>query len=196
MAHAPYDQVAPRYDAAMRPLDRWFLSRWRAEALSLLPENSRILEVGAGTGLNFRFYPPGSRGVASEFSREMLKLASLKSRPESLSLVQADAETLPFVDAAFDAGLGTLTFCTIPSPAKAFREFHRVVKPGGRLVLLEHVRPSGLLGPVFDLFNVLTTRLGDHINRRTALYAGDAGWTVERVERRFLGIFNLIVCRA
>jgi ubiquinone/menaquinone biosynthesis C-methylase UbiE len=196
MSRARYDDVAPRYDAAIRPLERWFLTRWRAEALSLLPENSRILEVGAGTGLNFRFYPHGSSGVASEFSREMLKLASHKARPEGLNLVQADAEALPFATAAFEAGFATLTFCTIPSPSNAFKEFRRVVKTGGRLVLLEHVRPGGVLGPVFDLLNVLTSRLGDHVNRRTVECAAEAGWTIERVERRFLGIFNLIVCKA
>src|SRR5436190_21346206 len=128
MPRARYDDVAPRYDAAIRPLERWFLSRWRAQALSLLPENSRILEVGAGTGLKFRYYPQGSSGVASEFSREMLKLASHKSRPEGLNLVQANAETLPFATAAFEAGFATLTFCTIPSPANAFKELRRVMK--------------------------------------------------------------------
>lgn len=196
MPRASYDDVAPRYDAAMRPLERWFLTKWRAEALSFLPRESRILEVGAGTGLNFRFYPPDARGVASEFSREMLRLASFKSRPEDLSLVQTDAEVLPFATASFEAAIASLVFCTIPSPDKAFAELRRVIKPGGTLVLLEHVRPGGLLGFVFDALNFVTSRLfGDHCNRRTVKSARNAGWQIEKAEQRFLGIFNLIVCR-
>lgn len=63
-----YDDLASHYDAAMRPLDRWFLAPLRAEMLSQLPENARVLEVGAGTGLKFAFYP-AKHGVASEPSR-------------------------------------------------------------------------------------------------------------------------------
>jgi ubiquinone/menaquinone biosynthesis C-methylase UbiE len=180
----------------MRPLERWFLTRWRAEALSLLPRNSLILEVGAGTGSNFRFYPPDTRGVASDFSKEMLRLASFKSRPDDLSLVQSDAESLPFATDSFEAAFASLVFCTIPSPENAFTELLRVIKPGGTLVLLEHVRPSGLLGYAFDALNFVTSRLfGDHCNRRTVKNARDSGWQIEKAEQRFLGIFNLIVCR-
>ena len=68
MTRAVYDDIAPRYDAAMRPLERWFLSRWRAETMAHLSRDSHILEVGAGTGLNFRFYPASAHGVASGHS--------------------------------------------------------------------------------------------------------------------------------
>ena len=191
-----YDDIAPRYDSAMRPLERWFLKRWRAETLAHLPENGRILEVGAGTGLNFAFYPRGARGVASELSREMLKRARNKDRPDGLMLVQNDGEMLPFKAATFEAAFATLVFCSIPSPQTAFAELRRVLKPGGTVVLLEHVRPTGLLGPIFDVLNLFTSRLfGDHCNRRTADTARSAGLEVLQVEKRFGGVFNLIVCR-
>jgi ubiquinone/menaquinone biosynthesis C-methylase UbiE len=193
---AIYDDIAPRYDAAMKPLERWFLSRWRAEALAYLPTRSRILEVGAGTGLNFRHYPQGSSGVASELSREMLRLANLKNKPEGLRLVQNDAESMPFADSSFDAAVATLVFCSIPAPAQALAELRRVIAPGGRIVFLEHVRPAGLMGPIFDALNFVTVRLcGDHCNRRTAESVRAAGMKIERLEQRFLGVFNLIVCR-
>ena len=105
----------------MRPLERWFLTGWRAQALAHLPANSCILEVGAGTGLNFRFYPPQTSGVASELSAEMLKIASAKNRPQDICLTQGNAEQLPFRDASFDAALATLTFCAIPSPQRRSR---------------------------------------------------------------------------
>jgi phosphatidylethanolamine/phosphatidyl-N-methylethanolamine N-methyltransferase len=181
----------------MQPLERWFLSRWRADVFAHLPSHGRILEVGAGTGLNFSFYPASSHGVASELSREMLKRANQKDKPEALTLVQNDAESMPFADASFEAALATLVFCSIPSPGKALAELRRVIAPGGTIVFLEHVRPAGLLGPVFDALNFVTVKLcGDHCNRRTAENVEAAGLRVERLEQRFLGIFNLIVCKA
>jgi ubiquinone/menaquinone biosynthesis C-methylase UbiE len=194
MTRAVYDDLASRYDAAMRPLERWFLTRWRDEALNLLPATGRILEVGAGTGLNFQHYPHGVHGVATELSCEMLRRAGNKPRPAGLNLVQNDAEQLPFKDASFEAALATLVFCSIPSPQAAFAELQRVIRPGGKIVLLEHVRPPGLLGPAFDLLSFITVKFcADHFNRQTAAEAQRAGFHVLRLERRLQGIFNLIV---
>ncbi len=191
-----YDEVAPHYDAAMRRLDRWFLARLRARALGHLPKEARILELGAGTGLNFRYYPVDAEGVASEPSTEMLRIAAEKQRPPKVSLVRSHAELIPFKENSFDAAFATLVFCSLQDPAKAFAEVRRVVKPGGSVVLLEHVRPTGLLGPVFDLLNLITVPLcDDHFNRRTASAAQLSGLGVLHVEKALLGVFNLIACR-
>jgi ubiquinone/menaquinone biosynthesis C-methylase UbiE len=110
--------------------------------------------------------------------------------------VQASAERLPFQTDSFDAAFATLVFCSLAAPKEAFDELRRVVRPGGRIILLEHVRPQGLLGYVFDLLNILTVALfDDHFNRRTAEEAALSGLEMIRVERRALGIVNLIVCR-
>jgi phosphatidylethanolamine/phosphatidyl-N-methylethanolamine N-methyltransferase len=191
-----YDRVARYYDRTIAPLERIFLARLRAQTLAELPEQSRILEVGAGTGLNFPFYPRGASGAASELSSEMLKVARGKNRPASVHLLQSRAEQLPFDTSSFDAAFATLVFCSVLSPRDAFVELRRVVRPGGIIVLLEHVRPSGLLGYFFDALNFLTVPLfEDHFNRRTAQEAQRAGLHLQRVERRALGIVNLIVCR-
>ncbi|HJU54522.1 MAG TPA: methyltransferase domain-containing protein [Pyrinomonadaceae bacterium] len=192
-----YDRFAKHYERLMAPLERRFLAGLRARVMAALPAEARVLEVGAGTGLNFPFYPRGARGAASELSREMLSIAHRKAeRPASVHLVQTCAERLPFADASFDAAFATLVFCSVASPHEAFTELRRVVRPGGIVVLLEHVRPDGLLGYVFDALNVLTVALmEDHFNRRTAREAAQAGLHVERVERRAHGIINLIVCR-
>jgi len=196
MASQAYDDVAPRYDAAMRPLERWFLKRWRAELFAELPEHGMILEVGAGTGLNFEFYPRAAVGVAIEPSIEMLKIAKNKTRPERLTLVQSVAEKLPFQDASFDIAFASLVMCTVESPETVFSELRRVVRPGGTVVLLDHVRPDGVLGPVFDVLNMVIAPLcGDHVNRRTAKIASAAGLEVQLIQKRGLGIFNLITCR-
>jgi ubiquinone/menaquinone biosynthesis C-methylase UbiE len=189
-----YDALASRYECAMQPLERWFLARWRAETLAHLPPDGRILEIGAGTGLNFRFYPHGAHGVASELSSEMIKIGATKDLPERIRLTQNSAEQLPFADATFDAAFATLVFCSVASPQEAFAELRRVVRPAGRIVLLEHVRPDGLLGPVFDLLSLLTIPLfDDHFNRRTADEAQRAGLNLLRIERRAQGIVSLLV---
>jgi ubiquinone/menaquinone biosynthesis C-methylase UbiE len=180
----------------MRPLERFFLRALRARTLSALPESSLILEIGAGTGGNFPFYPKGARGVASELSAEMIRRAHGKTRPPEVHLVQTSAEALPFTDALFDAACATLLFCSLASPQKAFAELRRVVRPGGTIALLEHVRPRGLMGKLFDLLSVFTVWLfDDHFNRQTALEAERAGLQLVKVERRALGIINIILLK-
>ncbi|HEX9424869.1 MAG TPA: methyltransferase domain-containing protein [Pyrinomonadaceae bacterium] len=191
-----YDQIAPHYDKAVAPLDRWFLAQLRATAFGYLPEGARVLELGAGTGLNFATYPANAAGVATEPSSGMLQIARQKIRPTGVRLVQSYAEHLPFKNDSFDAALATLVFCSLTHPTKAFAELRRVVKSGGTVILLEHVRPRGLLGPVFDLVNLITVPLfDDHFNRRTAEVAQASGLEFMTVESSLLGIMNLIACR-
>ena len=199
-----YDHLAAVYDRAMRPLERLGLARLRARVLAEVSAGlagaaggGRLLEVGAGTGANFPFYPPGLRSACAEPSREMaLRARDREGRPEGASVVRAVAERLPFGDDSFDAAFATLVFCSVASPAEGFAELRRVVRAGGRVVLLEHVRPTGALGYAFDALSLLTVALfEDHFNRRTAEEARRAGLAVERVEKYLLGVVQLIVCR-
>ncbi len=188
-----YDKFAKGYDKAFAPLEKRFLSKWRKETLSYLPENAKILELGAGTGANFEFYPKAKCAVASEISLKMLEFARHKTN--EICLVQASAETLPFAANSFDAAFATLVFCSIPKPENAFAELQRIIKPNGKIVLLEHVRPNGLLGFLFDFLNVLTVALiEDHFNRQTAKLAEKSGLKVLEVKQKAFGIGNLIVC--
>ncbi len=209
-----YDACAPHYDRAIRPLERLLLRRLRAATLQALTNGNkrnsdagdgssdgsndsivRLLEIGAGTGLNFAHYPHGAHGAATELSREMLRRAREKARPAGVCLVQNSAEALPFADDSFDAAFATLVFCSVASPQKAFAELRRVVRAGGRVVLLEHVRPPGPLGHLFDALSFFTVRLfEDHFNRRTAEEARRAGLHLLKVERHALGIVQLIIC--
>jgi ubiquinone/menaquinone biosynthesis C-methylase UbiE len=188
-----YDKFAKGYDKALAPFEKRFLRAWRAETLSFLPENARILEIGAGTGANFNFYPPSKCAVASEISIKML--ARARPKTNQIRLVQASAETLPFAANSFDAAFATLVLCSVPNPQKAFAELRRIVAPNGTIVLLEHVRPNNPLGFVFDFLNILTVALiEDHFNRQTAKLAEDAGLKILEVKKKAFGIVNLIVC--
>jgi ubiquinone/menaquinone biosynthesis C-methylase UbiE len=75
-----YDKIAKGYDRALAPLEKRFLQKWRQETTALLPENSSILEIGAGTGANFRFYPSVKNAVASDISVKMLEIARKNER--------------------------------------------------------------------------------------------------------------------
>ena len=188
-----YDKLAKGYEYVFAPLEKRFLSQWRKETLSHLPENSHILEIGAGTGLNFSFYPLCQTAVASEISFKMLEFAREKTK--FINLVQADAESLPFTENSFDAAFATLVFCSIPNPENAFGELRRVTKPNGKIVLLEHIRPKGFPGYFFDFINIFTVALfEDHFNRETALTAEESGLKILEVKEKALGIVNLIVC--
>ena len=188
-----YDKLAAGYDKAFAPFEKLAFAKWREETLSYLPENRRLLEIGAGTGANFRFYPQARTAVASEISIKMLEFA--KGKTNEIHLVQTDAENLPFPGNCFDAAFATLVFCSIPNPETAFAELKRTVKPGGKIVLLEHVRPKGILGYGFDFLNLFTVALiEDHFNRRTAQLAENAGLKILEVKEKAFGIINLIVC--
>jgi ubiquinone/menaquinone biosynthesis C-methylase UbiE len=190
-----YDRLAADYDRAMRPLERWLFARLRAAGLAEISAGASVIEVGAGTGANFALYPQGACGAACEVSLEMLKVARAKFVPAGVRLVQARAEALPFADATFDAAVATLVFCSVASPRQAFDELRRVVRAGGRVVLVEHVRPRGALGLLFDALSPVTEwLLDDHFNRRTADEARRAGLRVVRDESHALGIVRLIVC--
>lgn len=190
---AVYDRLAGFYDRAFAPFEKRFLAKWREETLSMLPREGTILEIGAGTGANFKFYPAACRAFSTELSIKMLEIAAGKTSGNSL--IQADARFLPFGENEFDAAFATLVFCSIPDPPKAFAEIRRVVKPGGKIILLEHVRPQGLLGRFFDVLNVITVFLiDDHFNRRTAVLAANSGLAVEEVRQKARGAVNLIIC--
>jgi ubiquinone/menaquinone biosynthesis C-methylase UbiE len=190
-----YDRLAPHYDSRIAPLERKVLGRLRREAIDALPTGGRVLELGAGTGLNFQFYHPHTHGVATEPSTPMLRIALRKEKPQGLCLVQSCGEQLPFADGSFDCALATLVMCSVKSPELVFGELRRVVKLGGHISLLEHVRPDGILGLAFDLGNLFTVPLfGDHLNRRTVEYADNAGLKVTSVNKTGWGIINLITC--
>ncbi len=119
----------------MVPADKLGFEQVRQEVLK--NASGRILEIGAGTGLNFRFFKNASCVFAIEPDASMLKKAADRIQ-NCAALIQAGAELIPFPDNSFDTVVSTLTFCTIGDPSKAAREIRRVLKQNGRFYFAEH----------------------------------------------------------
>lgn len=171
------------YDRLTAPLEHRSFARWRKSTWARVPEGGLGLEVGAGTGANFPYYPAGARVVATDVSDRMLAQAQQKPERNRAPLVACDVQALPFRDCTFDWVAETLVFCEVPDPVAGLREIRRVLKPSGRLVMLEHVRPSGWLGRAADALTAVTAPLwGEHFDRDSEALVRMAGFTVSRRE--------------
>ncbi len=127
--------LAAIYDPLMRKVEEACLREWRADLLRDL--SGSVLEVGAGTGANLPHYSQNlERLVLCEPDAHMRKRLQARTRWE---VVDAAAESLPFPEGSFDAVVSTLVLCSVADPERALDEMRRVLRPGGRLVFLEHV---------------------------------------------------------
>ncbi len=197
---ARYDRIAPIYDLMEALVERLAFRRWRSQLWDHV-EGQRVLEVGVGTGKNVPYHPAGVRVAGIDISALMLERAS--GRVENLGadagLAQMDAERLGFPDDVFDTAVATFVFCSVPDAVRGLEDVSRVVKPDGRVVLLEHVRVNApVIGPLMDLLDPVVLRLmGPHISRRTVDNVTRAGLKVEHVEELAAGgLVKLIVARA
>lgn len=158
-----------------------------------------VLEVGAGTGRNFVFYPEGITLTGIDLSPAMLAVA--RQRAEQLGITadlrEADAEALPFHDASFDSVVSTLCLCTIPGDLAAIGEMWRVLRPGGRLLLLDHIGSNHWpIRLMQRLIETLTIRLaGEHMTRRPLPLVEAAGFTVEERQRLKAGTVERLAAR-
>ncbi len=189
-----YDRQAAIYDLKEAPME-WLIKGLRTRLWSEVA-GSAVLEVGVGTGKNLPYHPDGARVVAMDISPRMLRRAASQARRlgRNVDLLVADAQQMPFRDGAFDAAGATFVFCSVPDPVVGFQEVRRVVRDGGRVHLLEHVRARGrLAGRVMDLLNPIFVRLsGANINRDTVSNVAKAGIAVDGVQSWGLGILKLI----
>jgi SAM-dependent methyltransferase len=167
-------------DAGLRAMRRELLAQARG----------RVLELGAGTGLNLEHYPEGIEGLTMvepdpHMTKQLREKLARSGQSSEVSVVEAPGEDLPFPDDSFDTAAVTLVLCTVPDPDATLAEIKRVLKPGGQLLFLEHVRSHSpdlakwqdrLEGPWRFLAD------GCRCNRDTVAAIGAAGFELGDVE--------------
>ncbi len=188
------EQIPWLYDAYTALVERGGLRHWRAWLAK--GARGRTLDLGAGTGRNLPLYPPGVRAFAVDPQRDALLRA--RARAPAVPLVIARAEALPFRNATFDTVVSGLVLCSVADPARSLAEARRVLRPGGVLRVLEHVRAGGVAGRVQDLIQPLWTAVagGCHPNRDTERAITSAGFLVEADTRRARGTLRRLQARA
>lgn len=177
---------AAGYDRLTARTERDGLAARRAALLA--HATGDVLEIGAGTGANLEHYGDALASLTvTEPERPMAKRlqAHIAQRRPGTRLLQAPAEELPFADDSFDTAVATLVLCTVPDESRALRELHRVLRPGGRLLFIEHVRSDDPgLARWQDRLEPLQVRVGHgcHPNRATLDEIRAAGFEVTEVE--------------
>lgn len=194
-----WDEMAPAYERAAG-IEKLALGDSRAWVCG--QADGETLEVAVGTGRNLPLYPTGVRLTGIDISPGMLAFARRRAatlrRP--VELLEADAQQLPFADASFDTVVCTLSLCTVPDLHATVAEMHRVLRPGGRLLLVDHVRPT--FPPLRWLLQLVQRRAdrsgagnGEQFLRRPLETLTAMGFEVQRQERLRVGLIERLAAR-
>jgi ubiquinone/menaquinone biosynthesis C-methylase UbiE len=189
-----WDKAAASYDRQIRFFERvWFGGgrEWLGARA-----RGRVLEVAVGTGRNLPHYPTDVAITGIELSPAMLRIARQRAadlRPDA-DLREGDAEHLPFADCSFDTVACALALCSIPNPARAIGEMKRVLTPGGRLLLLDHIGSSW--SPIYAaqwVVERITARTtGEYFTRRQLTLVKASGFDIAEAERLKAGTVERI----
>ncbi|RCW46268.1 ubiquinone/menaquinone biosynthesis C-methylase UbiE [Halopolyspora algeriensis] len=195
-----FDRIADRYDRQIGTCERFLFPGSRQWAVE--HARGRVVEIAVGTGLNLPLYPDEVTVVGIELSERMLQLARERVAGQGLAdrveLRAGDVQALELPDASADTVVSTFTICTIPDPAAAVREAHRVLRPGGRFVLAEHgPSDNAILRAGMRLAEHGTARFAaDHLTRDPVPLLEQAGFRIEAVSRAKAGIaFHVLADR-
>ena len=181
---------AAMYDRMLSGIEKAGLHDRRARLLE--SARGKVLEIGAGTGANLPLYGPNVEALTvtepeAPMARRLAK--RLREQPRAAELIEASAERLPLPDGQFDTVVSTLVLCTVPDPMRALREVWRVLRPGGQLLFIEHVRSEEpKLAKWQDRLNGLNRVIahGCNCNRSTLDVIEQAGFTIGSLERSVL----------
>jgi ubiquinone/menaquinone biosynthesis C-methylase UbiE len=192
-----WDKTASKFDKRVSFWERNLFKDGREWVCS--QARGDVLEIAVGTGRNLRHYPEEVRLTGVELSPKMLEIAQQRAQAErrAADLRIGDAQRLEFPDESFDTVVCTLSLCSIPDDAQAVAEVRRVLRPGGRVLLLEHVRSPSKVVRVFQwLFDRVTVPLeGDHQLREPLRHLRAQGFEIEKLERYGWGIVERVVAR-
>jgi ubiquinone/menaquinone biosynthesis C-methylase UbiE len=192
-----WGKLAPKYDKGISFFEKVLFGGGRDWVCS--QAKGYVLDIGIGTGRNLPYYSPDVRLTGIDLSAPMLELARQRADQlgRQVDLRVGDAQALELADASFDAVVFTLALCSIPDDRSAMREAHRVLRPGGQLLLMEHVAsPSWPVRAIQKLLDGLAVRTeGDHLVREPLVALKAVGFEVEQVERLKWGIVERVTAR-
>lgn len=192
-----WNRQARRYDRQIAFWERHLLDD--ARAWTCAQAEGDVLEVAIGTGRNLPFYPDAVRLTGLDLSPAMLEIAQTRARESgrSVELHEGDAHALPYDEASFDTVVCTFSLCNIPDHRQAIREMHRVLRPGGLLLLADHVASTNrILLFTQKLFDRLTSWVaGDSQTRRPRPIVVETGFTIEKEQRYKQGIVERLAAR-
>ncbi|GHF19583.1 class I SAM-dependent methyltransferase [Pseudolysinimonas yzui] len=192
-----WERSAPTYDRKITSFEKGPFRggrEWIGERAS-----GRVLDVATGTGRNFPHFPPSATVTGIDLSPAMLSVARQRAADlgRDVDLTHGDAEHLPFSDDSFDTVVCALSLCTIPDQVAAIGEMKRVLVPGGRLLLIDHIGSSW--PPIFAwqwLLEQVTVRVvGEHFTRRPLKLVESAGFEIVEVERLKAGTIERVHAR-
>jgi ubiquinone/menaquinone biosynthesis C-methylase UbiE len=193
-----YQRLSPLYDRMEGMAERRY-HPWRERLWSLVNQPN-ILEVGVGTGKNMPYYPANARITAIDLTPGMLERAQKRATDLNLrlDLRLGDVQALEFPAASFDAVVATFVFCSVPDPVLGLEQIRRVLKPGGKVYLLEHMRSANpIVGIWMDILNPLVVGImGANINRRTLDNVRQAGLELDVIEDLGMGGILLIAAKS
>lgn len=186
-----WDKVARTFDFMNRGIELRF---GETKRMWFSRSSGRTLLVAVGTGLDLKYLQAGQKVVGIDISEKMLEkaLEKLRTSNAAVELVRADVGLLGFGDASFDSVLTSCTFCSVPDPVKGLQEIRRVLKPGGTLLMFEHVRSDIFwMGAMMDILTRISRAFGPDLNRRTGENIRKAGFRITREINVYLDIVKL-----